>query len=123
MIDRMDRVSKALNREISAILQEDIDDPRIESVVITEVKVTRDMRLAKVFYVVYSDEEKKEVAKGLKSASKFVRGELAKRLSMKYIPEISFREDLTEKRKQEVGRLFEVIEKESEIDTPEEGEE
>lgn len=123
MIGRLERVSKLLNREISVILQEEINDPRVRGVSVTRVEPTKDLKLAKVFYVTLSDDSDPDVAKGLESVSKFIRAELAKRISMKYVPEISFREDLTEKRMQEVDRLFEVVEKEHEADNGEEGEE
>ena len=56
--------------------------------------------------------KKEEVQKGLNSASKYIRSELAHRLSLKYTPRISFREDYKEKKIEEVDRLFDLIEKE-----------
>ena len=113
MPDRMDRVSSAVKREVISLLQEEVDDPRINSVVVTKVEVTRDLRLAKVYYTFEgTEEDKNEVKKGLKSASKFLRRELAKRATMKYTPELSFREDTDEVREESIGRLFEKIEEE-----------
>ena len=113
MSDRMSRVDEAMKREIMMILQEDINDPRVRHVTITSVEVTRDMTLAKVFYVVTDEEtNKKDVAKGLHSAGGFVRAELSKRLSMKKMPRISFREDRTEERQKAIDSLFEKIEEE-----------
>jgi len=113
MAGRMNRVDGALKREILMILQDQINDPRVRHVTITSVEVTRDMSLAKVFYVVTDDQtSKSEVAKGLRSASGFIRGELSKRLSMKKMPRISFREDKTEEKQEAIDRIFAKIEEE-----------
>ena len=112
MTDRIDRVAGTIKREISVILQEKIDDPRISHVTITRVEVTRDLRLAKVFCVISGDEcEKKAVMKGLNSASSFIRGKLAEGVTMKFTPRLSFREDMDGERKESIDRIFEEIEK------------
>jgi ribosome-binding factor A len=113
MLDRMDKVSEALKREIMVILQEEINDPRVRHVTIMRVEVTRDLNLAKVFYVISEEESGKEaVAKGLHKASGFIRGQLAERLPLKVTPQISFREDREKEREEAVERLFEKIKKE-----------
>jgi len=113
MTDRMSRIDEALKREITLILQEEINDPRIEHVTITSVEVTRDMTLAKIFYVIPDEGPGgSEAARGLKSASGFIRGELSRRLPMKKMPRISFREDTAEKRQESVDSLFQKIEDE-----------
>ena len=115
MIDRMDRISEMIKRKVSFVLGTQIDDPRIAHVTVTRVEVTRDLMLAKVFYALSGDEdekEKKAIAKGLKSAGGFIRGELAKKVSMKFTPRISFREDLREERKESIDDIFDRIEKE-----------
>lgn len=113
MIDRMDRVCEGLKREIMAILQDQINDPRVRHVTIMRVEVARDLKQAKVFYLIAEEEiGKEEVAKGLHRASGFIRGQLAERLSMKFIPSISFREDREKEKEEAVDRLFEKIEEE-----------
>ena len=89
MIDRMDRLSKMILREVSVILEEEINDPRVRHVTISKVELARDLRSAKIFYTLPPEEtEKEEVAKGLRSASGFIRGELARRVVMKFSPRI-----------------------------------
>ena len=123
MIDRMDRVSEAMKRELSLILQERISDPRISGLSITKVEVSRDLRNAKVYYLKFSDEaERQEVEKALKKAGSFLRNELARRISMKFTPRLSFLEDKDEEEKENIERTFEVIEEEhKETDLHEEG--
>lgn len=113
MTDRIDRVAEAIKREISVILQKDTNDPRIRQVTITRVEVTRDLRLARVFYVTSVDDgRKKDVVKGLKRAGSFIRGELAGRISMKFTPQVSFREDCEHEKKEVMDDTFERIRKE-----------
>ncbi|MEA3488925.1 MAG: 30S ribosome-binding factor RbfA [Candidatus Omnitrophota bacterium] len=113
MINRMDRIERELKKEILLILQEEINDPRIRHVTITRVEVNRDLRMAKVFFRISDDESmKKEVIKGLRSACSFIRGELADRMTMKFIPGISFREDREDEKKEAIDGIFERIEKE-----------
>jgi len=122
MPDRMERVSSAVKREVMSLLQEEVEDSRLSSVVVTRVEMTRDLRLARVYYTFEgTDQEKKEVGKALKRAAKFLRRELAKRSEMKYTPELSFREDTDEERDEAIDRLFEKIEEELGIE-PEEKE-
>ncbi|MFH1395435.1 MAG: 30S ribosome-binding factor RbfA [Candidatus Omnitrophota bacterium] len=114
MSGRMDKVSETIKRHISVILQEEISDPRIGYVTITRVDVTKDLRLAKVFYTLLDEmADKHEVLKGLKAAASFVRGELAKRMSIKFIPKLSFREDIEKKKgRTDVDEIFKILEKE-----------
>jgi len=94
MDGRTNRVAETIKREISFMLQEKINDPRIRNITIVKVEMTGDLMLAKVFYETSLDDEKekRKLVKGLKKASGFIRTELASRISMKFSPQISFRE-------------------------------
>jgi len=91
---RTSKVESLIKAEISEIISRKIKDTRIGFVTITSVKVSKDLRLAKVFVSIYgSDEDKKKTLEGLTSASKFIHNELKKRLRIKIIPEIVFKID------------------------------
>lgn len=76
------------------ILKGEIKDPRVSSVVITGVKVTKDMGMARLFVTTMSPGQSKEEAmRGLESAKGFIRRELSKRLRMKKVPAIAFEID------------------------------
>jgi len=115
MTGRMDRVAELIKREVSVILQTELDDPCIEGITINRIEVTKDIRLAKIFFTVPdkgSDVEK--IKQALKSHAKFVRGELAHRTSLKYTPKLSFREDVFEEYQRSVDKVFEKIESDRE---------
>ena len=93
---RADRVGDAIHHEVSTILLSEIKDPRVDMVTVTGTKVSDDLRHANIFYSVIGDEERwAEVKKGLMSSKGYIKRQLAKRLNMKYIPDIHFNEDRT----------------------------
>jgi ribosome-binding factor A len=95
MARRIERVSSLMRHEISELLQRQVKDPRLSKfIAVTEVSTTPDLRYAKVFVsCLGSEEEKKEMLKGLEAAANFLRNQLAKRLRLRRIPELSFHWD------------------------------
>lgn len=89
---RTARVNHLLREEISNLLVRHVKDPRLAAFVsIIEVKVTPDLRLARVFVsVMGSEEEKKSVLAGLRSAANFMRRELEAVINMRSIPQLTF---------------------------------
>ncbi|MDO8490768.1 MAG: 30S ribosome-binding factor RbfA [Dehalococcoidia bacterium] len=95
MTRRTERLNEALRAEISEILKREVKDPRLSSfVTITEVICSKDLRHAKVYVsIMGSEQEKKEVLDGLRSAAGFLRRSLFDRIKIRYIPELSFEND------------------------------
>jgi ribosome-binding factor A len=88
---RADRVGDQIRAELADILLRKLKDPRVGFVTITRVEPSDDLKHAKVFVSVMGDEKaKKESLKGLRSAGHFMRGELGRRLKMRYTPELLF---------------------------------
>jgi ribosome-binding factor A len=92
---RVARVGDLIMEEVSRmILKGEIKDPRVSSVVITGVKVTKDMGVARLFFTTMTPEQNREEAmRGLRSAKGFIRKELSKRLRMKKVPDVAFEID------------------------------
>ncbi len=95
MTRRIERVNHLIRQEISQLLQRQVKDPRLDSfVTITEVSTSPDLRSAKVFVsCIGSEEKKEETLRVLTAASGFFRGELAKRLRLRHVPELDFQWD------------------------------
>ena len=95
MAHRIERVNRLIRQEISELLQRQVRDPRLGSFVsVTEVVTSPDLRRAKVFISrIGGEQEKKETLTALAAASGFFRNELAKRLRLRHIPELSFQWD------------------------------
>jgi len=89
------RVGDLILREISQmIIKGEIKDPRVSFVVLTGIKVTGDLSLARLYFTVMSDGIGKEEALiGLQSATGFIKRELWKRLRIKRIPDLRFEFD------------------------------
>ncbi len=95
MTHRVERVNSLIRQEISELLQRQIKDPRLGNfIAVTEVVTSADLKHAKVFVsYIGSEEEKRETLKALSSAAGFFRRELAKRLKLRVVPELSFHWD------------------------------
>lgn len=88
---RIERVKRLLKEEISLIIKNNIKDPRIGFVTITDIEISRDLRYAHIFVsVMGNSEEKEKTMTALKNAEGFVWKILKDTLDMKYIPRISF---------------------------------
>ncbi|WP_291647500.1 30S ribosome-binding factor RbfA [Clostridium sp.] len=90
------RINEEVRREISVIIRDEIKDPRMTAMVsITAVKVTKDLRYAKVFVSIFgkNEEEKNETFAALKSASGYIRKEIGQRINLRNTPQILFELD------------------------------
>jgi len=113
---REDQLSGAITRELSDLIRTRMKDPRIGFASITGVELSHDLRYAKVFVsVMGSPEEQRETMRGLDSANGFLRRELAQRLTIRHVPEISFRLDESIARGARVLDLLKQVEQESDV--------
>jgi len=104
---RADRVADQIRMEVADILMRKIKDPRVQSVTVTDVKLTSDLRIARVFVTAMgTEDEERNVFAGLAQAHGFVRGELGRRLSLRYLPEIVFAKDVSGPRGDRVLKLL-----------------
>lgn len=108
---RQDRVNERLTEALSEILR-DIKDPRVsgEFISVTGVDCTPDFKYAKVYYSVLGNYDPKELSAGLKSATGFVRGQLAQRVNLRITPELKFVCDESLKKGDEINRLLKSVE-------------
>ncbi|MFH1577385.1 MAG: 30S ribosome-binding factor RbfA [Candidatus Margulisiibacteriota bacterium] len=115
-MSRVDRVAELIREEISRIIREDVSDPRIGFVSITQVEVTPDLENANVRVSILANEEKKqESMQGLYSATSFIRGKLGRLLDLRAVPEIRFvRDDSLEKGSRVLGIISKLDKEEHE---------
>ncbi len=91
---RSDRVGDLIKVELSDIIFRQIKDPRIGIVTITGVKMTDDLKLARIYFVeMGKDTCDPETQNGLEQAKSFLKRELGKRLKIRHIPDIIFTPD------------------------------
>ena len=109
---RQQRMGSLLKEELSRIIREEMNDPRVGFISITEVKVTADLHTAYVYVSIYgSAEEQQATLSALESARKFLRGQLAKAVEMRYTPELVFHHDKSIERGARIFELLHEIEK------------
>ena len=117
---RADRVADLIKMEISGLLLKQVRDPRIGLVTITGVKVTDDLRTARVFFVeLGKDQCSEEVQAGLGKAAGFLRRELGRRLQLRCVPELFFAYDPSFAYGNRIERLLSEIHREEEAHAPE----
>ncbi len=95
MSTRIDRISEEVMKALAEAMRE-VKDPRVQGglVSIVRCEVTNDLRYAKCYIsVLGSQEQEKEVMKGLKSASGWLRREVGHRVQLRYAPELVFELD------------------------------
>jgi len=91
---RARRLGEQIQRELTELLRRNVKDDRIGNVTITAVAVTGDLRMAKVFYLVFGKQgADPKVQKGLESAAGFLRNALSKSLMIRYTPTLTFELD------------------------------
>lgn len=114
--NRTARVAEEIKRAISDIIRNDIRDPRLPEVIsIMSVEVTSDFSYAKIYYSVLNGEGgEKDVRDALKSATGFIRRELASRVRLRQVPELRFELDKSIERVIALNRLIdETIQKDA----------
>jgi len=108
--NRSHRVGDQILREISDLLLRKVRDPRLKGVTLTDVRMSRDLRHAYVYYSLFDqDEKKKQAQAGFESAKGFIRKEIGERLQLRYIPDIRFEYDTSLEYGQKMERLLEKI--------------
>lgn len=104
---RADRVADQIRMEVADILMRKIKDPRVRSVTVTDVELTADLRIAHIFVTTMeTDQAERDVFAGLSKASGFVRAELGRRLTLRYLPEVIFKKDVSGPRGDRVLQLL-----------------
>ena len=110
---RRERVGDLLRDEVSEIIQREMSDPRLGFVSITRVELSPDLKYARMYISVMGDEDERASAMvALNNASGFIRRQLAPRLRMRVIPDVSFRLDRSMEHAENVARILRDLEPE-----------
>jgi ribosome-binding factor A len=105
--NRTHRVGDQILREISNLLVRKVNDPRLKGVTITDVRMSKDLRHAYVYYSLFWEgQQKKQAHEGFESARGFIRREIGERLQLRYVPDIQFRYDESLDYGQKMERVF-----------------
>jgi ribosome-binding factor A len=118
---RQRRVAELVHRELSLLLMHQVRDPRLAGVTITEVRVTPDLMLARVYFTVLGDTgQDQEALAALERANGYLRTQLAGQVRLRSVPELIFELDTSAAYGQRIDELLTQI---AESDSPEDGSE
>jgi ribosome-binding factor A len=104
---RLQRIADRIRQELSEMLVREINDPRLELIYVTDVKVDKELAYADVFVsAVEGHERSKEVLVGLESASGYMRRTLAGRVDLRVFPRLRFHWDPTPENADHVEKVL-----------------
>jgi len=107
---RPERVGEQIFKEATRLLLYSIKDPRVTSVTLTGVQMSRDISSAQLFFTVSNEaDERKDAEKGLKSAAPFIRREIGKVMKLRFVPEIRFKYDNSVNYGQKIEALLQQV--------------
>ena len=89
--NRIGRIDEEYRKELSQIIGYELKNPNVTGMIsVTKVKVTTDLKYAKVYVSILNSKNIKDTMDGLKKSSGFIRSELAKRVNLRNTPELIF---------------------------------
>ena len=107
---RTERVASVIKERIAAILIHDYNDPSYGFITVTDVKMTPDLKIAKVYFSVFGSEEVKSRAmKVLEGEKQRIRGLVASHVQLKFAPTLQFYLDQTLEEADRINRLINKI--------------
>lgn len=110
---KQERVAGRIRKILSTLIVREIADPRLQGITVTEVEIDAELMYAKVFVNALGEEDREaEIMIGLEHAKGFLRRELAKRLSLRRAPNLTFKWDASLERSDRINRLL------TELDIP-----
>lgn len=109
-----------IRQVIGEMLLRELNDPRLESVTITDVEVSDDLKKATVFFSAMGSQAQEEASlHGLQSASGYIKKKLGRELRLRYVPDLFFKVDHSFDYGSRIDRLIRTIKEEQEENPPE----
>ena len=109
---RTRRVAERVRTELSTLLARTVRDPGLLGLTVTDVRMTADLQLARVYYTLLTGSDRRSAARGLRRARPYLRREIGQRLQLRQVPEIRFLFDDSAERQDRIARIFDDIERE-----------
>lgn len=107
------RVAQAARQEMAELIQRELKDPRLDLTTVTAVEVSPDTRYWRVFLsVIGGGRQQEDVLAVLEKTKSFLRGEITRRLGLRFAPEITFRLDRSMEHGARIGKLLSELRKE-----------
>ena len=112
---RLGRINEELKKEISHVINFNVKNSKITGLVsVTRVKVTPDLKYAKVYISILNSKSVKDTMEGLKNASGFIRTELARTINLRTTPELVFEYDDSSINGEKIDKILKQIKEDDE---------
>lgn len=108
---RIDKVSRVIKEELSWIFLHKLKDPALGFITITNVKLSPDLKIARVYLSVLEKEKRQNVLQTVNELKGSIRTELAHKINMRFIPELNFYIDDTTDYVEKIENIFRQIHK------------
>jgi ribosome-binding factor A len=105
--ERLAKIDHEVQRILSVLISQELQDPRLGFVTVTRAEVTDDLRHCKVLVSVIGDRHAAQQSlEALQHASRFLRGELGRKIDLRHTPELTFVEDRSSERAIEIAKTL-----------------
>ncbi len=116
---RTQRVALLVKEAVAEIIQKEISDPRLGFLTITGIEMGRDLKKAKIYFSLLGDESAMKRTEGILNKAKgVIRYQLAKRVSLRFIPELEFKLDQLVLQERRVGEILRELKKKDARNSP-----
>ncbi len=111
MSNRIEKGNSLLKRALSEVFINELNDPRLlnEMVTISQVRLSPDLKYAKVYVSLYGEKNEKAVLDAIKSASPYIRHALSSKVKFRVLPELHFEIDTSEEHSEKINSLLKTI--------------
>ncbi len=110
------RISDRIRDELSAMLIQEISDPRLAGISITDVKIDRELSFAEIYFSALEGSSRaKEIQEGLEHAQGYLRRELSQRVELRTFPRLRFHWDPTFEQAERIERLIASLHNEADL--------
>lgn len=104
---RIEKINHEIRRQLTKIVQEEVDDPALGMLTITRVDTTSDLKEARIYFSLLDEKNYKRCKKALKDMKGFIKGNLANKVKLKKMPELFFFPDKSIKYSVDIGKKLE----------------
>ncbi len=104
---RTERIAERIREELSEMFLQEVSDPRLYGISVTDVSLDRELAFANVYISALEGSSRwDEIKEGLERASGYLRHELAQRIELRVFPRLRFHWDPTFERAERIEQLF-----------------
>lgn len=106
---KIERIASNIVKEVSYILRNEVRNPELKFVSVTDAQVSSDLSYAKIYVTALNPEKKEEIIEELKKSSGYIRKKLAERIDIRHIPDLNFVYDESIEYGKKIENLIESI--------------